>query len=142
MFPSADVDPEFDPAEREAWLERLWNYAKNLGPAFNTLKAHLLCARLQHDRKRGVYDKARFIEYLKLPRRLEYVRPEYLNRPLLSAHPVDVNANFEELLVGAKPIGNDEWLVRDYLLQLLKDETSWEPWAVYLRDSFVKALFA
>lgn len=141
MFPSADADAEFDPVEREAWLERIWAYAKNLGPAFNTLKAHILYARLQHDRTRGVYDKTRFIEYLKLPRRLGYVREEYLNRTALAAHPVDLSANLAEVLIGAAPIGNDEWLVREYLLQLLKDEPAWEPWAVYLRDSFVKALF-
>jgi hypothetical protein len=68
MFPSADADVEFDPQEREAWLDRVWAYSKNLGPVFNTLKAHILYARLQHDRTRGIYDKTRFIEYLKLPR--------------------------------------------------------------------------
>ena len=142
VFPSADADAEFDPAEREAWLDRVWAYAKNLGPAFNTLKAHILYARLQHDRTRGIYDKARFIEYLKLPRRLDYMRMEYVDKPLLAAHPVDLNANLAEVLIGAAPIGNDEWLVRDYLLELLKNEVSWEPWATYLRESYVKALFA
>ena len=34
LAPSADVDVEFDAAEREAWLERLWAYAKTLSPTF------------------------------------------------------------------------------------------------------------
>jgi hypothetical protein len=66
------------------------------------------------------------------------VREEYLNRSVLAAHPVDLNANLAEVLIGASPIGDDEWLVRDYLLQLLKDEPAWEPWGVYLRESFIK----
>ena len=53
LAPSPDVDVAFDPAEREAWLERLWNYVKSLPPAFNTLKAQILYQRLDHDRKRA-----------------------------------------------------------------------------------------
>ena len=53
LAPSADADPEFDPAVREAWLERPWAYAKTLPAAFNSLKAHILYARLDHDRQRG-----------------------------------------------------------------------------------------
>jgi hypothetical protein len=60
LAPSADADVEFDPVEREAWLDRLWAYAKNLGGSFNSLKAQILLQRLQHDRARGLYDKARF----------------------------------------------------------------------------------
>lgn len=143
MAPGADADAEFDPAEREAWLERVWAYAKNLSPSFNTLKAHILWLRLQHDRARGLYDKARFVEYLKLPRRTGYIRTEYLNRPELARQPaVDFGADLSEPLVAAPPIGNDEWLVREFLLVLLKDEPAWEPWAVYLREKYVKALFA
>lgn len=73
MRPGADVDPEFNSAERQAWLERVWAYAKNLSPGFNTLKGHILFQQLLHDRARGVYDKGRFLEYLKLPRRQPYV---------------------------------------------------------------------
>jgi hypothetical protein len=142
LAPGADADGEFDPAEREAWLERLWAYAKNLSPSFNTLKAHILFQRLQHDRTRGVYDKARFLEYLKLPRRTNYVNPEYLRRGELASQVVDFNADPSEALVIAPPIRNDEALVRDFLLRLLKDEPTWEPWAVWLRDTWLKPVFA
>ncbi len=45
LAPSADVDVEFDAVEREAWLERVWAYAKTLSPTYNTLKAHVLYLR-------------------------------------------------------------------------------------------------
>ncbi len=142
LLPSADADVEFDPVEREAWLERIWTYAKNLSPSFNTLKAHILHLRLLHDRTRGTYDRARFLEYLKLPRRAAYVRTEYLQRADRAESAIDLNADLGEALGSSPPIGNDEWLVREFLLELLKDEKSWEPFAVYLRDEFLKPLFA
>lgn len=142
LAPGGDADGEFDPAEREAWLERLWAYAKNLSPSFNTVKAHILFQRLQLDRSRGIYDKARLLEYLKLPRRANYVNVELLRRSDLAGQVIDFNADLSEALVIAPPIRNDETLVRDFLLRLLKDEPSWEPWAVWLRDTWLKPVFA
>ncbi len=141
LLPSADVDVQFDPAEHEAWLDRLWAYAKNLSPSFNTLKAHILFQRLEFDRTRGLYDKGRFLEYLKLPRNTPYMSPAYLRRTEPGAQAVDFNADFSDILI-APPIHDDEWLVRDYLLHLLKDEAAWEPYATYLRDTYVKPIFA
>ena len=78
LAPSADADVEFDAAEREAWLGRLWDYAKTLPPAYNTLKACALFQRLDHDRKQGVYDRALFLEYVKLPRGFLHLRIEFI----------------------------------------------------------------
>jgi hypothetical protein len=142
LLPGADADAEYDPGEREAWLDRAWAFAAKLSPAFNTLKAQLLFQRLQHDRTRGLYDKARFLEYLKLPRRTGYANPAYVDEPARARFPVDLNANFGDELQHVAPIGDDEPLVREYLLQLLRDEDTWEPWAVWLRDTYVKPIFA
>jgi hypothetical protein len=156
LAPSVDVDLEFDLAEREAWLERLWSYARNLNPAFNTLKAHILFTRLQLDRTRGVYNRERLIEYLKLPRHLPYVSSAYLQpgaragqsaearrvQAELVAHPVDLNADLAEVLITTAPIRDDEAMVREYLLQIFKTEPEWQPFAVYLRESWVKEVFA
>src|SRR5262249_50414706 len=54
LAPGADADAEYDPAEREAWLDRVWAYAKNLSASFNTLKARILALRLEFDRTRGL----------------------------------------------------------------------------------------
>ncbi len=143
FLPNADVDIEFDLAEREAWLERAWGYAKNLSQSFNTLKAHILHARLLLDRSRGVYDKARFLEYLKLPRRAGYMRPEYLDRGSRGDHAIDLNADLNGAALSiSTPIGDDTWLVREFLLELLKDAPDWGAFAPYLRDDFLKPIFA
>ncbi len=142
LAPSADADAEFDPAEREAWLDRLWNYVKNLSPAFNSLKVSVLFHRLQFDRTRGIYDKARFLEYLKLPRNADYVSRRWLERARLFDQRANLQENFFEVLPGFNPVASDEPLVRDYLLQLLKDEPSWEPWAAWLEETWVKPIFA
>jgi len=138
----ADADAEYDPVEREAWLTRLWDHAKSLPPAFNSLKAHILHARLQFDRTRGVYDRERFLEYLKLPRPLPYMNPRFLEQVGGGRNAVDVNARFEDLRLGLPPVGSDEALVREYVMRLSAEEASWEPWTEWLRDTWVKPVFA
>lgn len=142
LAPGGDADWETDPAERTAWLDRLWEGVKGLPPSFNSLKAHVLHARLKFDRSRGVYDRARFVEYLKLPRRQPYMSPKYLEQADGGRHPADLNARFDELGLGLPPVGSDEGLVRDYLLRFSVEETGWEPWTEWLRDTWVKPVFA
>ena len=142
LAPSADADGEFDPTEREAWLDRLWAYAKNLSPSFNSLKAQILLQRLQFDRERGIYDKARFQIYLALPRRVPYVNRDWERKAELAAQAADLNADASEALASMPLLHSDEELVRDYLLHLLKDEPDWEPWAKWLSDRWLKPVFA
>ena len=142
LAPGADADGEFDPTDREAWLTRLWDYLKPLPPAFNSLKAHVLHARLQFDRTRGVYDRARFLEYLKLPRPVSYMNPKYLEQTEAGRYRADLNARFEDLRLGLPPVGSDEALVREFVLRLSVDDASWEPWTEWLRDTWVKPVFA
>lgn len=142
LSPSADADAEFDPAEREAWLDRLWAYAKNLSGSFNSLKAEILLHRLEHDRAGGIYDRARFQEYLQLPRRSPYTNSDFLRRAELTSQAADLHANFWRGLGILPAVRSDEELVRDYLLHLLKDEATWEPWAAWLRDTWLKPIFA
>jgi hypothetical protein len=120
LAPSADVDLDSDPSEREAWLERLWAYAKTLPTAFNTEKAHILYQRLDHDRKSGKYDQARFIDYLKLPRQTGYANSRWLEKVLTNQGACDLSANLSEPLLRSRPIGNDEELVREYLMALFQ----------------------
>ena len=49
LAPSADVNLEFDEAEREAWLDRVWAFAAGI-ESHKTLKARILYLRLDHDR--------------------------------------------------------------------------------------------
>lgn len=141
LAPNQDKDLDLDREARVAWLDRLWNYVKVLPQSFNSLKASVLYQRLQLDRSMGIYDKARFTEYLRLPRSSPYANPGIESRVNNRAL-VNRDVSYAEVLPGFRPIGDDESLVRDYLLHLLKDEPAWEPWAAWLRESWLKPLFA
>jgi len=150
LAPGADADVEFDPVEREAWLDRVWAYVKTLPAAFNTLKANVLYRRLDHDRKKGAYDRARFLEYLKLPRQLDYVNPKWLEKRNNDENLADLTAELDEPLLGARPIGNDEPLVREYFLKLFADgaaksgdvDAMLAPWTDYVRTNWLKPVLA
>ena len=144
LAPGAEEDIEFDPAARGAWLERTWVYVKGLPPAFTSLKAALLYYRLDHDRRHGVYDEARFIEYLKLPRQTNYAPTAWLER-LRASDTVwaDLNVSFPNL-GGLPAVRSDESLVRDYFLHLFaeKPKAGWERFAEWVRDTWLKPVFA
>ena len=140
--PGADANAQTDPAEREAWLDRVGGYVQGLPAAFNSLKAHVLYARLQHDRTRGIHDRERFVEYLKLPRPAAYMNPKYLESVQADRFGVDLYATFPESGLGLPPIGNDEPLVRELFLHFAATDARWEPWTEWLRDTWVKPLFA
>ncbi|MSU34164.1 MAG: hypothetical protein EXS36_03450 [Pedosphaera sp.] len=142
LVPGADADGGYDPVEREAWLGRVWDGVRTLPPAFNSLKAHVLYTRLQHDRTRGVYDRARFLKYLSLPRPMPYMNPRYLQSGEASRFPADLSQDFNELRLGAGAIGSDETLVREFVLKLVAEDAGWEPWAEWLLESWVKPVFA
>lgn len=148
LAPSADVNLEYDAEEREAWLERVWAYAQTLLPAFNTIKAQVLYQRLDHDRRKGVYDRERFLEYLKLPRPMGYVSQQLLRSAANAQSPMsDLNADLSEALLTNRPIGNDEPLVREYFLNLFTkaaaaQDLSLAPWTDYVRDTWLKPVFA
>lgn len=149
LAPNADVNLEFDDAEREAWLDRVWGFAQKLPSSQNTLKSRILYLRLDHDRKKGVYDRSRFLEYLKLPRQLGYINPRWLEN-IDPASRSDLNADLSEPLLLSPPIGNDEELVKEYFIQLFAQEAKPDsdpaqllaPWTEYVRDTWLKPVLA
>jgi hypothetical protein len=141
LGPSSEQDTEFNPADREAWLTRVQAYVATLPQSFNSLKAHVLYARLEYDRSRGIYDRSRFLEYVKLPRPVGYINPDYLKRDEIRRYPVDLTATFDEAHLNLPPIRSDEGLVRDYLLRLLVDEADWKAWSPWLREDWLKPVF-
>ena len=70
------------------------------------------------------------------------MNPDYLDRASATGNVADLTMDLREQFSGCFPVENDEPLVREYLLHFLKDEPAWEPWAVWLRDTYVKPLFA
>ncbi|OYV00683.1 MAG: hypothetical protein CFE26_23695, partial [Verrucomicrobiales bacterium VVV1] len=120
---------------------------------FNTLKAQILYQRLDHDRSKGVYDQARFLDYLKLPRGFSYVNPKWLEKRALAADPQsDLNADLSVALLIHRPIPNDEPLVREYFLALFDQAAKanpaglgiemMAPYADYVLDSWLRPLLA
>ncbi|MCB1229711.1 MAG: hypothetical protein KDN19_05570, partial [Verrucomicrobiae bacterium] len=141
MRPSPDVDWTRDAGEREAYLNRLWTCARDLDPAFNSLKAHVLFQLLQHHHRAGRHPRDLFLEYLRLPRPVFYVPQRYLQDPERQRYPVDLNANFSEI-TECPPIVNDEPLVRDYLIAHFVEDADWETYAPFILKDYLQEVFA
>lgn len=141
LRPGPDVDWTRDPVEREAYLTRLWTFARGLGPAFNSLKAHTLYQLLEHHQRAGRYPRELFLEYLRLPRQQSYVEPRYLQDPSRLRHPADLGADFTEV-TACPPVQDDEPLVRDFLLRHFIEDADWQTYAPFIRESYLQAIFA
>ena len=79
LVPADEVDLDTDAAARQAYFERLWAYASTLEPAHNSLKVNVLYNRLRHDLTQGVFDRARFLEYLSCRARCQPCAPSFLS---------------------------------------------------------------
>ena len=141
LHPSDDVDWRRNAEQYEAYLDRLWAFVQRLAPAHNSLKAHVLYHRLAHDRTRGVYDKTRFMSYVKLPRFVSYINNKYMQLEENRRYPADLNANYQPFTL-LPVIGNDEPLVRSYLHQFFVKETAYKPYETYINDIYLKHNFA
>ena len=139
LSPGADIDWSRDAAECEAYLLRLQQFTERLGPAHNSLKAHVLYHRFVHDLTQGRPDKERLLAYLRLPRQASYVNPDFLKSRPRSEALVDFGQAYATTL---GPIGNDESLVRAYLSHFFAREDSYEPYTELLREEYLKRLFA
>ncbi|HRU06077.1 MAG TPA: hypothetical protein P5137_09935, partial [Candidatus Brocadiia bacterium] len=141
LRPAEGVDWRRDASARQAYLERLWAFAAGLDPAFNSLKANVLYQRLVHDRGQGVYDKERFMTYLRLPRRARYVNRDLWNRPDYQRFAADLGMDYSGPAL-LPPVRDDEPLVRDYLAHFFLTEDSYEPYAAFVQDDYLKRVFA
>ncbi|MFT5240214.1 MAG: hypothetical protein ACI9X0_001185 [Kiritimatiellia bacterium] len=141
LLPDADVDWEHDPAARQAYYERMWAFVQRLPSSQNSLKAHVLFHRLAYDRSAGVYDEARFMEYIKLPRDVSYINHVYTQKPEHRHVRASLSANYEAytMLVSVR---SDEPLVRDFLAHFLLDADDYEAFLPYIESNYLKRLFA
>jgi hypothetical protein len=142
LRPATGVDLAHDRKEMGAYLDRLWGFVSKLGPQHNSLKANVLYQRLVFDRKQGVWDKDRFLEYLKLPRQVWYVNPKYMESPSRRDYAVNLGADYSASAVILRPIQNDEALVRSYLLHLLVDAENVDAYKPYLESTYLTEAFA
>jgi hypothetical protein len=140
LAPENEVNLDTDTAAREAYYDRIWAFVNTLDPVHNSLKASVLFNRLRHDQGKGLYDRARFMEYVKLPRDVHYLRPEYRKKVPRGDHFAQLNKDFQ--LVALPPVANEEPLVRSFLLELFKTEADITAFSPFVRDDFLKPLFA
>ncbi len=141
LAPGNDVNWRFDSEEHVAWLDRLWAFVSELNPSHNSLKACVLYRRLELDRTLGMYDRERFLTYLKLPRNVSYINPRLIEDMRSRRNLVDLNADFRQSIRLA-PVRTDEPLVRDYLHHLLVDAADFNEFLPWVRDTYLRERFA
>jgi len=141
LQPGPDEVWRHDHDALEAFIDRLYAFAKRLGPSHNSLLGHVLYHRLVLDRLRGEYDQQRFLEYLKLPRHVGYASKAVLESEDLKRFACDLNAVYEGATLLA-PIGDDEPLVRSYLAHFFVDAASAKIFEPYVNDVYLRHLFA
>ena len=130
-----------DVETRKRHLERVWKFVDRLSPVHNSLKAHVLYHRLQLDRSQGVYDRARFMRYVQLPRQAPNVKPEYLRTEANRRFPANLGQDFRSVTL-LPPIGSDERLVRVFLQHFFIEDDSYDSFAAYLNNDYIKHQFA
>lgn len=141
LAPSADVDLQQDFDEHAAWLDRLYAFAKTLSASHNSLKAHVLYHRLVLDQQTGERSRDRFLDYIKLPRKASYVNPKWLRSPEVSRQVCDLGRKFDST-TQLRAVGNDEALVRNYLLNFFVKDSEYKDFEPYLNDEYLKHVFA
>ncbi len=139
LQPGPDEDWRHDPAVMKAYFDRLEAYVNTLPIAYQSLKAHVLYHRLAFDQTQGVYDRARFIKYLQIPRGTHYIQPKLMERADSQRYPADLNADYSSM-TSLQVIGNDEPLVRAYLLHFLVQAENWREFETYIVDHYLKTI--
>ena len=140
LAPNPDLDMQFDEVAKREHLERLEQFVSKLAPVHNSLKAHALYRRLAWDRSHGRFDRKRFEAYLKLPRNVPYMRQEYLRRDDLRKYICNLSETYPE--TGLPVVGNDEPLVRSYLLHFFVEDDGYEQYLPLIQTSYLKEVFA
>ena len=139
--PNPDVHFESDKDAQRKHLEELWDFVKRLQPAYNTLKAHVLYHRLVFDRSVGVYDRERFMEYIKLPREASYIQPDYHRQRKFKEFKVNFGQQYRaQTLYGS--IGNDEPLIRSYLHHFFVEDQDYKKYEDYIHYTYLQRNFA
>ena len=139
LRPAAHVDWQHDPAARAAYLAALWTFAEALPATFNALKVQILYHQLDLDRRSGRLDRARFLKYLALPRRVSYARSERL-RDVPNDQLVTPGTDAAQG-TGLDAVHDDEPLVREHLGHLLLTEDG-EAFTEWLRADWLAELLA
>lgn len=141
LQPSADVNWRQDRAALAAYLERLWDFVRTLPPAQNSLKAHVLYHRLAAGRAQGKYDAELLLEYVKLPKHVVYIQPKWMQSLEQQRFAANLNEDFSPATL-LPPVGDDEPLVRSFLLHFFVDAEDYKAYVPYISEPYLKEVFA
>lgn len=139
--PNPDVHFESDREAQKAHLSELWDFVSRLQPSYNTLKAHVLYHRLIFDRSVGIYDRERFLEYIKIPREASYIEPKYHRQRQYQNYKVNFNQDYRSQTLYPR-IGNDEPLIRSYLHHYFIEDQDYKEFEKYIHYSYLRRNFA
>lgn len=141
LLPGDDVILAAEPQEELLYQQRVYQFVQGLAPSFQSLKAAVLFRILELQRNGGVYDRAAFLEYLKLPRRQGHLNPLIWEKLSDASQLADLGADFSSITRRA-PIVDELPLVRDYLEYFLARAESPAAFAPYFEEQFLRREFA
>jgi hypothetical protein len=120
-----------DPSARTAYLDALWAHVKDLAPAFNALKVHVLYHRLDADRAAGVLDRPRFGAYVQLPRKVPYAAPRWIES--CSREAASLGGDYHAV-TGLPTVSDDSGLVAEFLARIFADAKDVKPYDTWIHD--------
>ncbi len=141
LRPNADVNWRADDEEYAAYLKRLLTFTERLPHAYLSLKANVIFRQLEFNMRKGVYDRDLFNIYVKMPRSVPYINPDWLRRSEFRNSRVSMKASYEEYIL-LPPINIDEKVVRRHLEHFLKNADNFKEYSDYIEHNYLKRLFA
>ncbi len=124
--------------EDGVFLAQAWSFLADLSTVHNRLKANVLYHYLAWEQKRGVYNKERFIAYLKLPRSATYMDGKYLSG--FAGQTIDLEWQPGKYL-SLPSVGRDKGLVWDFLAHFLRGKDNFLEFLPYVEDVELRRLF-
>ncbi len=118
LQPSEEVNLATNTAAREQWLTTAYAFVKPLAATFNSLKAHVLYHRLDHDWRRGKPTIDLLQAYLALPWSTPHLSTFKANEQTQPSDYLKLGGDFQAI-TGFPNVGADDELVRNYLLHFL-----------------------
>ena len=138
LRPTGDQDAGQQLKVQTEYLVRVEAYLRRLPKSYAGMQASAMYRLLQVNLQNGVYDRALFERYLKLPRLSPLVHDDLVRNAGSRARLSD-DFTARALL---PPVGNEEPVVRIYLEHFLKNEADTEAFAKYLKPDYLRRVFA
>jgi hypothetical protein len=137
-----EVDLSHDHVAAVEYYTELWDFVEGLGAMHNSLKATTLYRLLDHQRQMGIYDEDLFNTYLEFPRQVAYL--DRALRDQWSRQRADwVNFGYQPgRQVVLPPIGQEEPLVRDFLIELMRDDADMSGYEPFFETGWLRTVFA